>query len=297
MARKRGKGGRGSGRWSAGITGAALGVAAGAALGAFVLAPGGIDLGVGGGDAARERDEAIAQRDDAETRADAANEVVTDLASQVVDGALEEVPVLLVVAPDADPESADAMAALLRDAGAPDAGRIDLTDKFVSAQSADELKDVVTGALPAGTTLDPDRRDPGFQAGQALAPALLLDGENGERAPGPERGLLLGSLRDAGFIDYGDGTIRPAAAVVLVTGAGSGEGEDPGFGTRVLGDFAEALDADRTVVVGGEPESARENGVVAHLRDADVDVDTTAAIGDPAGRVSVIRAIVEGERG
>ena len=49
------------------------------------------------------------------------------------------------------------------------------------------------------------------------------------------------------------------------------------------------------VVVGGEPESARDDGVVAHLRDADVAVGTTAAIGDPAGRVSVIRAIVEGE--
>lgn len=297
MARKRGKGRRGNGRWSAGITGAALGVAAGAALGAFVLAPGGIDLGGvgGGGDAARERDEAIAQRDDAETRADAANEVVTDLAAQVVDGALEEIPVLLVVAPDANPESADAMAELLGDAGAHDAGRIVLTEKFVSAQSADELKDVVTGALPAGATLDPERRDPGFQAGQAMAPALLLDDGDGERAPAPERGLLLGSLRDAGFIDYEDGTIRPAAAVVLVAGAGSGEGEDPGFGTRVLGDFAEALDADRTVVVGGEPESARDNGVVAHLRDAEVPVGTTAAIGDPSGRVSVVRAIVEGE--
>ncbi|HHU44610.1 MAG TPA: copper transporter, partial [Actinomycetales bacterium] len=60
-------------------------------------------------------------------------------------------------------------------------------------------------------------------------------------------------------------------------------------------DFAEALDADRTVVVGGEPESDRDDGVVAYLREADVTVGTTAAIGDPSGRVSVIRAIVEGE--
>ena len=77
MARKR------SGAWSAGITGAALGIAAGTALGAYVLAPeGGIEWG--GAQAAEERDAAIVERDSANTRADAANSVVEDLAAQRV---------------------------------------------------------------------------------------------------------------------------------------------------------------------------------------------------------------------
>ena len=84
MARKR------SGAWSAGITGAALGIAAGTALGAYVLAPeGGIEWG--GAQAAEERDAAIVERDSANTRADAANSVVEDLAAQVVDGSLSDV--------------------------------------------------------------------------------------------------------------------------------------------------------------------------------------------------------------
>lgn len=288
MARNR------SGAWSAGITGAALGVAAGVALGAYVLAPeGGIEWG--GAQAAEERDAAIVERDAANTRADAANGVVEDLAAQVVDGSLSDVPVLLVTTPDANAESVDAMEALLGDAGSPEVTRMGLTSKFQSAEGADELKDVVTSALPAGTELDVDRRDPGFQAGQALSPVLLVGEDAGERASVADRRLLLGSLRDAGFIEYEDGTMRPTAAIVIVTGAGTGEGEDPAAGSRILADFAEALSADGTVVVAGEPEANRDGGVIEVLEASETagSVATQSAIGDSAGRVGVVRAIVE----
>ncbi len=291
-----------SGAWSAGITGAALGVAAGAALGAYVLAPGG-GIEWGGGQAAEERDAAIVERDDANTRADAANGVVEDLAAQVVDGSLADVPVLLVTAPDAEARSVDSMEALLRDAGAPEVTRMGLTAKFQSAEGADELKDVVTSALPAGAELDEERRDPGYQAGQAMSPALLLGDDAGERANVADRRLLLGSLRDAGFIDYEDGTMRPTAAVVIVTGSGegaaagrggAGEGA-PVVGSRILADFAEALSSDGTVVVAGEPAAKRDGGVIDVLEKSATagSVATQAAVGDPAGRVGVIRAIVE----
>lgn len=287
---------RKTGRWSAGIAGAALGVAAGSALGAYVLAPaGGVQWG--GGEAAAERDAAIVQRDDAVVRADAANDVVGDLTADVVGGTLRDVPVLLLTTPDADPEAVRAMEATLRDAGAPETATIGLTEKFRSAQGADELKDVVTGALPTGTTLDVDRRDPGFQAGQALSPVLLLGGE-GERAPVADRRLLLGSLRDAGFIDYRDGTVRPSAAVVILTGSGKGDGEDPGVGSRILADFAEALAADGTVVVAGDPSSARDDGVIEVLETSATGgaVHTQPAIGDAAGRVGVVRDIVSAKK-
>ena len=292
MARKR------SGAWSAGITGAALGIAAGTALGAYVLAPeGGIEWG--GAQAAEERDAAIVERDSANTRADAANSVVEDLAAQVVDGSLSDVPALLVTTPDADSGAVDAMEQLLRDAGSPEISRMGLTEKFRSAEGADELKDVVTTALPAGTELDVERRDPGFQAGQALSPVLLVGEGATERANVADRRLLLGSLRDAGFIGYEDGTMRPTAAIVLVTGSGKGEGDDPTVGSRILADFAEALSADGTVVVAGGPEADRDGGVIEVLENSRTAgaVRTQAAIGDPAGRVGVVRAIVEGKGG
>ncbi|MDK8767827.1 copper transporter [Corynebacterium freneyi] len=288
MAKKR------SGAWSVGVAGAALGVAAGSALGAYVLAPeGGIEWG--GGQAAEERDAAIVERDAANVRADAANAVVEDVAARVVDGSLSDVPVLLVTTPDADEAAVDSLEALLGDAGAPEVTRMGVTSKFLSAEGADELKDVATSALPAGTTLDVDRRDPGFQAGQALSPVLLLGEDAGERASVADRRLLLGSLRDAGFIEYEDGTMRPTAAIVVVTGAGTGEGEDAAAGSRILADFAEALSADGTVVVAGDPEAARDGGVIEVLESSDAagSVATQPAIGDAAGRVGVVRAIVE----
>ncbi|MFD5868768.1 copper transporter [Corynebacterium sp. NPDC060344] len=323
MAKKR------SGAWSAGITGAALGVAAGTALGAYVLAPeGGLEWG--GAQASDERDAAIVERDAANTRADAANGVVEDLAAQVVDGSLSDVPVLLVTTPDAEDSSVDAMEALLGDAGSPEVTRMGLTEKFQSAEGADELKDVVTSALPAGTELDVDRRDPGFQAGQALSPVLLIGEDTSERASVADRRLLLGSLRDAGFIEYEDGTMRPTAAIVIVTGSGTGaasgaasdaaadqpdgntengdgdtggngEGGENGdgggnsVGARILADFAEALSADGTVVVAGEPAADRDGGVLEVLGASDTagSVKTQSAIGDVAGRVGVVRAIVE----
>lgn len=290
MAKKR------SGAWSAGITGAALGVAAGTALGAYVLAPeGGIEWG--GERAAQERDAAIVERDAANTRADVANGVVEDLSAQVVAGSLDDVPVLLVTTPDAEAESVDAMETLLGDAGAPAVTRMGLTEKFQSAEGADELKDVVTSALPSGTELDVDRRDPGYQAGQALSPALLVGEGAEERASIADRRLLLGSLRDAGFIEYEDGTMRPTAAIVIVTGSGTGPdgGDDGSVGSRILADFAEALSADGTVVVAGEPESNRDGGVIEVLNASETagSVKTQAAVGDIAGRVGVVRAIVE----
>ena len=50
-------------------------------------------------------------------------------------------------------ESWEAEEQLLRDAGSPEISRMGLTEKFRSAEGADELKDVVTTALPADLVL------------------------------------------------------------------------------------------------------------------------------------------------
>ena len=206
---------RGSGRLSAGITGAGLGIAAGAALGAYVLNPAGAGISFGSG-AAAERDSARQEAAVQRWRAEESNRAVSPLAAEVVRGALREVPVLVIATPDANEELLAAVGETLRAAEAPDAGVVQLTDKFVSAQGADELKDVVAASLPANTQLDESRRDPGRQAGLALAPVLTLNAEGAPRANDADRALLLGALREGGFIDYREGTLRPAQAVVIV---------------------------------------------------------------------------------
>ncbi|MEJ6019800.1 copper transporter [Corynebacterium sp. H113] len=291
---------RKSGRGAAAVTGLALGVAAGTALGAYVLAPeGGITLGSSSG-AAQERDTAVSERDRAIIRADSANEIIEPLTQEIVKDALKDTPVVLAIAPDAKQEDVDAVAETLKAAGAPDGGRLNLTQKFISPEGADGLKDVVNSALPASVQLDLDRREPGRQAGQALSTVLMLDDEGGEQASGTDRKLLLESLRDGGYVEYKDGTLRPSAAVVLVTGAGQGEGKDPAFGATVLADFAEALSDSGPVVVASQPEASEKGGVLAALKAKKSNSDSlksVAAIGDPAGRVGVVRAIVEARGG
>lgn len=292
MARK-----RGSGRFAAGVTGAALGVAAGAALGAYVLNPAGSGIQIGGGDAASERDAAKAQLAEQTARADEANKIIEPATKQIVDGALADVPVVLVVTPDADEKNVQAVTEILKAAGAPDGGTLKLTDKFVTAEHADELKDVVANSLPANTKLDEQRRDPGRQAGQALAPVLELNKEGGEQASSADRGLLLGSLRDAGFVDYADGTMRPGAAVVIVSGAGAEGSADPAFGARLLADVAEALADSGSVVVAGTPEARGGDGILGAIarKGAGVSdkIGQVGVIGDVAGRVGVVQAVVE----
>ncbi|WP_075692092.1 copper transporter [Corynebacterium sphenisci] len=282
----------GGGRGAAAVTGAALGVAAGAALGAYVLAPdGGITIG---GATAEERAEARLAAEHAEGRAAVADEVLTTVQDDIIGGRLRDAPTVLLVAPDADPADVAAVAEALRTAGAPDGGRLELTAAALSADRADALGDVIAGALPAGASLDEARTTPGRHTGQALASALLLDDRGGERATAEDRELLLGSLREAGFVDYEDGTLRPSAAIVVVAGRGTADGE-PGaageFGAGVLAETAAALRAEGgAVVLAGRPAAADEGGAAAALAEVpDGDrVDAVAAIGDAAGRILVI---------
>lgn len=278
---------RKTGRLAAGITGAGLGIAAGAALGAYVLNPSGAGISLGGGSAAEERDAARVEAEQQSQRAEEANRIIEPMVGEVVRDALADVPVVVVATPDASNEQVQAATDTLRAAGAPDAGVLRLTDKFLSADGADQLKDIVNTSLPADVQLDPERRDPGRQAGQALAPVLELGADGGERASAEDRKLLLGSLRDGGFIDYEDGTLRPAQAVLIVGNAGTvsaDSGADKRFGSTLVADLAEALaegfDGGAAAPAEGEAGAEGEQGNAA-------EGDGAVNAGAKSGRVVV----------
>lgn len=300
---------RRSGKFTASVTGAALGVAAGAALGAYVLNPAGagIDFGTG---AASERDAAVARADTQQARADEANRIIEPIVGEIVKDSLKDVPVLVVATPDATDDQLAGVSETLRAAGAPDAGVLKLTDKFLSAAGADELKDTVSTSLPADVQLDPERREPGRQAGQALAPVLELDKDGGERASAADRKLLLEALKGAGFVEYEEGTLRPAAGIVIVGNHGTvsraaiDKGEDPEFGAGLVADLAVALaegfgageDVAGHVVVG--TDGFGREGVSA-LPDerwgADPAVKRVDAVSDAAGQVGVVGSIAKAD--
>lgn len=302
---------RRSGKFTAGVTGAALGVAVGAALGAYVLNPAGAGIDFGGA-AASERDSAKAEAEAQQARADEANRILKPVVGEVVKDSLADVPTLVIATPDATDEQLKVVAETLKAAGAPDAGVLKLTDKFLSSSGADELKDTVATSLPTNVQLDAERRDPGRQAGQALAPVLELGKDGGEQASAADRKLLLESLKGAGFVDYKEGTLRPAAGIVIVgehgtvkgadgdDGAG-GEGsgaskEDAEFGATIVADLATALaeglgqsGANGHVVVATD---GADKGAIATLDSrggASNMVARVRAVSDSAGQIGLVK--------
>ena len=151
---------------------------------------------------------------------------------------------------------------MLNAAGAVDSGTITMTNEFLHPDGADKLKSIVANVLPAGAELDEQDLSAGRHTGQALAAALLRDPENAEPlASSEDRGALLQALREAGFLNYDDGTILPAQAVVVVMGNGGDEYY------RSPGVFANALNEVGSYgILAGRLPAAGEGGVIDTLR-------------------------------
>lgn len=279
------------------IGGIGFGIAAGVALGTLVIAP---NMPEGSSSGVAELGEATERADIAEAQAASADSVVGELAAGAVTGTLGERPVLVFRTADAVEEDVAGVEKLLSDAGAVDAGTITLAERFLTSEGADELKSIVANTLPAGARLSEDRLDPGLHAGEALGSALLLEPESGEeQASSEERGLLLRALRDAGFIDYEDGTILPAQVAVIITGDDDGSS---GLAARTLADFVAALDGrGNGAVLAGRIHTAADTGVVGLVRAAaDNGVSTVDSVDRAVGRMATVLAVreqLEGETG
>lgn len=277
------------------IGGLGFGIAAGVALGTLVIAP---NMPDESGESPVREDAAATERAEiAEAQAASADSVIADLASSAVADALTDRPVLVFRTADAVEEDVAGVETLLADAGAIDAGTISLAEQFLSAEGADQLKSIVANTLPAGAQLSEDRLDPGLHAGEALGSALLLDPETGEeQSSSEERGLLLRALRDAGFLDYEDGTILPAQVAVVVTGDAS-----EGLESRNLADFVGALDGrGNGAVLAGRIHTAADTGAVGLVRAEETGVSTVDSVDRAVGRMATVLAVreqLEGESG
>lgn len=279
------------------IGGLGFGIAAGVALGTLVLAP---NMPEGSASNAGELEAATERADIAEAQAASADSVVADLAAGAVTDTLTDRPVLVFRTADAVEEDVAGVEKLLADAAAVNAGTILLADSFLSADGADQLKSIVANTLPAGAQLSEDRLDPGIHAGEALGSALLLDPESGdEQASSEERGLLLRALRDAGLIDYEDGSILPAQVAVVITGDSGGTS---GLEARTLADFVGALDTrGNGAVLAGRIHTAADTGAVGLVRATpDNGVSTVDSVDRAVGRMATVLAVreqLEGQTG
>ncbi|HCT9180513.1 copper transporter [Corynebacterium aurimucosum] len=285
------------------ITGLGFGAALGIALGTLVIAPN-MDSGSGpGGESTSEVREKygklVLDNNIAEAQLDSADSVMGDLGRYVVDGSLAQRPVMVVSMPDADDADVKAVKDLLGSADSTDAGSIKLTEKFVAQESADKLLSLVTTTLPAGAKLDKKKIDAGTHAGQALAAGLMMDAETTEPlASVDDRATLLRALRDAGYIDYKDGTILPAQAVVVVGGGMTPGEEDDSAAAKYAIDttvnFLEGFDSvDTAMVYAGRVESAGDDGVLDKLRADKTKISTVDSIDHPVSQMASVLAVKE----
>lgn len=285
------------------ITGLGFGAALGIALGTLVIAPN-MDSGSGpGGESTSEVREKygklVLENSIAEAQLDSADSVMGDLGRYVVDGSLAQRPVMVVSMPDADDADVKAVKDLLGSADSTDAGSIKLTEKFVAQESADKLLSLVTTTLPAGAKLDKKKIDSGTHAGQALAAGLMMDAETTEPlASVDDRATLLRALRDAGYIDYKDGTILPAQAVVVVGGGMTPGEEDDSAAAKYAIDttvnFLEGFDSvDTAMVYAGRVESAGDDGVLDKLRADKTKISTVDSIDHPVSQMASVLAVKE----
>ena len=285
------------------ITGLGFGAALGIALGTLVIAPN-MDSGSGpGGESTSEVREKygklVLDNNIAEAQLDSADSVMGELGRYVVDGSLVQRPVMVVSMPDADDADVKAVKDLLGSADYTDAGSIKLTEKFVAQESADKLLSLVTTTLPAGAKLDKKKIDAGTHAGQALAAGLMMDAKTTEPlASVDDRATLLRALRDAGYIEYKDGTILPAQAVVVVGGGMTPGEEDDSAAAKYAIDttvnFLEGFDSvDTAMVYAGHVESAGDDGVLDKLRADKTEISTVDSIDHPVSQMASVLAVKE----
>ncbi|CCH33816.1 copper transporter [Actinosynnema sp. NPDC047251] len=224
-----------------------------------------------------------------------ADRFATSIGPLAVKGLLAERTVVLVTTADAKPNDRDAVAELLRTAGATMTGELQLTDAFADPKKADQLRDLVARLQPAGTQL-PTGGDPGTRAGGLLGALLLLNKDNNQPQASPdESASALAGLSSAGFVKPGQG-LRPAQLAVVLTG-GAVSGDSAGDRAATIARFATQLDRSGagTVLVGGEG-SANGTGAVGVVR-ADTAatsvLSTVDNIGTAAGRVVAVLALRE----
>ncbi|WP_070378689.1 copper transporter [Rhodococcus sp. WMMA185] len=220
------------------------------------------------------------------------------VAGRIVADSLAQRTVMIVTTPDADPADLDGINRIVAAAGGSVTGRVSLTDEFVDATGGDRLRTVVNNVIPAGVTLRTGAVDQGSLAGDLLGSVLLLDKGTGQPQSSPEEmALALETLRGAGFISYGDGTVQPAEVAVVLTGnhdTNDGVGGNRG---AVVARFAGALDArGGGTVLTGRPGSAQGNGPIAVAR-ADAALSATLTTIDnidrEAGKITVPLALQE----
>lgn len=286
----------GAGWFTSGMT---WGIAGGIALGALVVAPAMAPIADNSfnniaGSSTPEDEQKDQDRSD-NREANAANALLAQSSTRIVEGTLTGRPYLIIRTPDANDDDVSTTSWLGEMAGGTAGGEIALTEKFLSQDGADELRSIIANTLPAGAQLSVDNQAPGIHAGESLGAALMFDQATGAPlATVEDRAVVLQALREADFIEYEDGTITPAQGIIVITGDADSGDE---FASTVLADLVRGLDSrGDSVVLAGRWAAAEDEGPIAIVREdpkTNEKISTVDSLESETGRISAVLALAE----
>jgi hypothetical protein len=230
---------------------------------------------------------------------DQATAFQTAVAPALVDGALADRSVVLVVTDDqVSNDTVEEVTALIGQAGGTVNGTIRLQSAYSDPSKASALENYVTGGgLPPSVTL-PSNGDAGQLVASVLAQVLMA------KAAGPapstaDLSSVLAGLTSLNVLSADSASVTPANfAVVLPAGAFTAGDADQR--NTALAELAAALDAaGEGAVVAGDTASAGDTGLVGVLRNdpaTSAAVSTVDNVDTVAGQISTVLALgSEGE--
>ena len=271
------------------VAGLGFGAAVGVALGALVIAPN-LTTSMADDDPIREEHRKVVQDNKIlQTQNEASDKLVADSGAEMVDGTLSQRPVLIVTTDDANGGDVAAIRKLLESSDATEAGEIKLTKDFLRPETKDKLLPILKDSAPKKADIK-DLDSAGALSGEVLGTALSMAPESTKPlASVDERADVLHKLRDEGFIDYEDGTIVPAQAIVVVSGSGL-----RGYPSTALAEFATGLDdVNGSVVLSGRTKQTQDDRALAQVRDQDAELSTVDSTERAVERIAVILATQE----
>ncbi|GAA2217818.1 copper transporter [Micromonospora olivasterospora] len=176
-------------------------------------------------------------------------------------------------------EHTEGVLKMLQTAGATVTGRVDLQDKFINPENNGDLMELaVTAARPTAPASGLPGNGHGVETSSAMLASVLLD-----RAPGVEpateadRGAVLASYSNAGYVTTDDKVTGPAEAVVLVSGQPYVDKDSDKKDQSVV-KVAEQFDRSGAIVVAGIGSTG--GNVVAVVRGDPVLSQTISTVDD-----------------
>ncbi|MCB1292117.1 MAG: copper transporter, partial [Mycobacterium sp.] len=227
-------------------------------------------------------------------RLSAADDFDAAMSERMVRGALADKSVVIFRAPDAQGADVDGVVRLIGQAGGSVTGTVELTSEFINGNSGEKLRSVVNSPIvPPGTQLNTDLVDEGAQAGDLLGIALLINRDAAaEPVDDAARDTVLASLRDTGFLTYGE---LPGAANAAVVVTGGALAQDAGNQGATVARFAAGLAPHGAgTVLAGRAGSAAGVSAVALVRaepNMSALVSTVDDVDAESGQITTVLAL------